>query len=624
MTSLQWRIWNYNHLMTSRETAMAGPTISDSRGGVIALVAVSGLMVSALLCASAFTMNGTFGFPLDDPWIHLQFARNLVEYGSFSYFKDEMITSGSTSPLYVLLLSSGFVLFRNEFLLSYALGVFSLTGAAVCLFAILRKWKLEPRFLCWSGATLVLLEPRLQWVALSGMETTVFIAGVFLALYFYEEKQSIGTGLSTGLLVWLRPEGLIFLAALIVDILYKRFVIRPERSRRKTGHDPAPDHRWIMRGAAVAAPIVLAYGVFNLWLSGTILPNTYAAKLAYYSSENTEYPVQVFHFLTDGHMSVLSVLAAIGVAVSSIGMVRRRGFPGPVYLLWPLLLFLAYWQKLPYLYQEGRYLMPVLPFVIVLAILGLSRTISKVQKWIPMVRKKTVAYAVTALIVVVIASQTILALWAMRQTYAGDCRYINDRQVRTALWIRDNLPPDARIATHDVGAIGFYSGRRVVDMVGLVSPSMIRNIGSFDGLNRFLVSEHATHLALLRNWFEVANQTPLFQTEEQQPEIMEVFSYVPGITSFVPQSFSRVAATASYYLSQGKAEQAGFLLDRLVQAAPGYARAHYLLGEALMRLGRKNQAESAFRLAVRIRPDFPEARRQLALLNSALPEGKKP
>jgi tetratricopeptide (TPR) repeat protein len=587
-------------------------------------VVVAGVAASAVLCWFAFMRNGAYGFPLDDAWIHLQFARNLIDYGSFSYFKDEMVTSGSTSPLYVFLLSAGFVLFKDEFLLSYALGVSALCLAAFCLFAILRQWKLEPAFLCWTAPLLMVLEPRLQWIALSGMETTLFIAGVFLALLFYERKQGVGTGLSTGLLVWVRPEGLIFLGALGFDVLYRMLTARPERSGRKGSRHPAYERGWIVRAAAVAAPVIIGYGIFNLSLSGTLFPNTYSAKLAYYSSNNSDFPVQLFHFLTGGHMALLSVFAGIGVVALSRGMLRRGKTPGPVYLLWPLLLVLAYWQKLPYLYQEGRYLMPVLPFVILLAVLGLTQTISVSRKWVPMMRRARVARAVTVLVLVLIGAQTASAFWSMRVTYADDCRYISNRQVRTALWIRDHLPADAKVATHDVGAIGYYSGRRVVDMVGLVSPSMIRNIGSFDGLTRFLVHQHTTHLALLRNWFEVANQNPLFHTGEEEPEIMEVFSYIPGVTSFVPQSLSRAAATASYYLSQGKIDQAEYLLDQVVRAAPGYARGQYLLGEVLLRLGRKDRAEQAFRTAIAIRPDFPEARRQLVMLDPASSEKGTP
>ena len=59
---------------------------------------------------NAYRVNGAAGFPLDDPWIHLQFAKNLHEYGSYSYYRNQTVTSGSTSPLYTLLLAAGFSL----------------------------------------------------------------------------------------------------------------------------------------------------------------------------------------------------------------------------------------------------------------------------------------------------------------------------------------------------------------------------------------------------------------------------------------------------------------------------------------------------------------------------------
>ena len=69
----------------------------------------------------AYSVNHENGFPLDDPWIHLTFARNLVEYGSFSYYKNEIVTAGSTSPLYTLMLAAGFLVTKNEMILSYVL-----------------------------------------------------------------------------------------------------------------------------------------------------------------------------------------------------------------------------------------------------------------------------------------------------------------------------------------------------------------------------------------------------------------------------------------------------------------------------------------------------------------------
>ena len=94
---------------------------------------------SLFFVLSALQANGGSGFPLDDAWIHLQFARNLHEYGSFSYFQDRMVTSGSTSPLYTLLLAAGFFLTSNEMILSYALGILSHVALVILVFLFMRS-----------------------------------------------------------------------------------------------------------------------------------------------------------------------------------------------------------------------------------------------------------------------------------------------------------------------------------------------------------------------------------------------------------------------------------------------------------------------------------------------------
>ena len=57
---------------------------------VMTILVLAGLLMSVLTASFAYYTNEGFGFPLDDPWIHLQFAKNLHDYGSFSYFKNEI------------------------------------------------------------------------------------------------------------------------------------------------------------------------------------------------------------------------------------------------------------------------------------------------------------------------------------------------------------------------------------------------------------------------------------------------------------------------------------------------------------------------------------------------------
>ena len=50
---------------------------------------------------------------------------------------------------------------------------------------------------------------------------------------------------------------------------------------------------------------------------------------------------------------------------------------------------------------------------------------------------------------------------------------IEEMHVDMARWVAANTPPESVIASHDVGALGYFSGRKVLDTVGLVTPGVI-------------------------------------------------------------------------------------------------------------------------------------------------------
>jgi len=568
----------------------------------LSVLALVGIGASLLMLYSANFTNGFLGFPLDDSWIHLQFARNLHDFGKFSYFKGEMVTSGSTSPIYVVVLAAGFWVMHNEFILSYALGIAFLIGSSIFAYRMMRRT--IPVMFALPGAALLLLEPRLQWAAVSGMETTMFIFMLVATLYYYILKNGVYVGVLAGLLVWVRPEGLLFLMLLTLDFAARVFI---RRRRRKESSEA-----WALAVIRIAPVGILLYFAFNLLLSGSFFPNTLAAKLAYYSSPNTSFFAGAVDFFSAGHMTAIAVFACLGGIATLRDTFRERVTGNIVLVLWPVLLCILFGLKLPHLYQEGRYLMPALPFLIMLAVVGVLSVAAFVKKHL--IQHPSLEFSLTAIPLLFIAGQETFATERMAATYAVECKYIADRQVRTAKWLHDTLPVEARVATHDVGAIGFYSGRRVVDMIGLVSPAMIPNIGSFDGLSRFLSREHVTHLVLLRNWFEVANQTPLFSTDENNPEIMEVFQYQPGTTTFVPQGLSRVVAAAEAYLRVNNPQAAKGYLELALRDMPGNARAHCDLGLTFLRMGRNDAARKELELALQLRPDYPEARVWLASL----------
>ena len=70
------------------------------------LVVAAALLPLALFVAREWQIAGALGFPLDDSWIHLHFARNLAAGAGFSYNPGTPI-AGSTAPLWTLLLGAG-------------------------------------------------------------------------------------------------------------------------------------------------------------------------------------------------------------------------------------------------------------------------------------------------------------------------------------------------------------------------------------------------------------------------------------------------------------------------------------------------------------------------------------
>ncbi len=71
------------------------------------------------------------GFPLDDTWIHLQFARNVAEGQGFS-FNPGVSSSGSSAPLWTLVLAVPLALGLGPLASAKLLGVALVAVTALC------------------------------------------------------------------------------------------------------------------------------------------------------------------------------------------------------------------------------------------------------------------------------------------------------------------------------------------------------------------------------------------------------------------------------------------------------------------------------------------------------------
>ncbi|HHI68980.1 MAG TPA: hypothetical protein ENJ97_06615, partial [Planctomycetes bacterium] len=236
-----------------------------TRPFLVALLLFGGvLLLFALRCLHT---NGALSIPLDDGWIHLAFARNLAEGLGFSLGAQAAPVSGSTAPLWTLLLSLPLALGVGPVASALGLGIFF---SLLALWTAARLGKAvtgSPWGALWLAGGLA-LAPRFAWGALSGMEIPLFTWLVLLGfLLFLEGKRPWAGVLAASAAGWARPECFAlgaWLAALALS-----------RNRKK-----GPGAKSTLSALPAFLLPLLAWFAFHYLVYGRLLPSTFYVKAA--------------------------------------------------------------------------------------------------------------------------------------------------------------------------------------------------------------------------------------------------------------------------------------------------------------------------------------------------------
>ncbi|HRF98795.1 MAG TPA: hypothetical protein PLZ51_26480, partial [Aggregatilineales bacterium] len=184
-------------------------------------------------------------------------------------------------------------------------------------------------------------------------------------------------------------------------------------------------------------------------------------------------------------------------------MVRPQGrklwlFIAP--LLWSVALILLYAARLPVAFQHGRYLIPALPMIILLGAIGL---VAMVTEW----RNNLLGRVLSrSLALATIPTLVFFAISVGLNAYITDVAIINEEMVDLAMWIETELPKDELLAIHDVGAVGYFASRPLLDIAGLISPEVIPLIHQPDALWDLMQARGARYLMAFQN--QIPNQNP--------------------------------------------------------------------------------------------------------------------
>jgi len=442
------------------------------------------LVLAALACSLyLFAARREFGlgFPLDDAWIHQTYARNLVQYREWS-FQPGSVSGGSTSPLWTSMLAVGALLGLDARAWAYILGACALGLTAWAAQNWLVRRVQTPRW-GWMVGIAVLFEWHLVWAGVSGMETiveTLLIVLVFLQL---EAKpiQPIRLGACLGLGAWIRPDALTLLVPVAWLLATDRAPIRGRLRRLGL----------TLLGLAL---VFVPYLVFNRLVGGAWWPTTFYAKQAEYAVLRQAPLVSRLSAQLIQPMIGVGVLLLPGLALATWRASRKAELGRLAPIVWAIMFMSLYALRLPVTYQHGRYVIPTIPVILVIGIEGLvstapSQTGAERRRW-------------TRLAWPASAGGVLLGFWLLgAQAYARDVSIIESEMVAASRWIASNTDPEALIAAHDIGALGYFGRRSIIDLAGLATPEVIPILRDEGSLAEYLNRHGADYLMTFPAWY---------------------------------------------------------------------------------------------------------------------------
>lgn len=472
-----------------------------------------------IVLVGLYVLVGGGGFALDDSWIHQTYARNLATYGQWAFIPGQP-SAASTSPLYTILLATGYVLHVHYALWTHGLGAVTLALMGIISARMADRVIYNSKFgPIYVGVSIMLIW-QLIWAAASGMETLLFAMLIMWCIFLawrelhadQTHSQAISLrglvlGASIALATLARPEGIVLGAWIGLAML----IVRPQQTWQ----------RFFIYGATAIIGFLLLlspYLLLNYQLTGGLLPNTAAAKFVQHEillqRQLGTRIIDLFQTLQIGGQA----LTLPGILIYVWVIVRKHNRNGLIYLLplfWAVSLILIYALRLPAAYQHGRYVMSALPVLSFMGLVGLWYLL----EWGQSPGEMLVLRRVFTRVALIAAFGTILlfALVPGLQAYQRDVAIINEEMVASAHWIDEHIPQSELMAIHDIGAVGYFAPReQMIDIAGLVSPDIVPIINDPDALWQYMEDANARYLMAF------PDQIPGDDT--QDPRLCKVFA----------------------------------------------------------------------------------------------------
>jgi hypothetical protein len=503
------------------------------------------VIILAVICVTGyFLWQAPYEVPMGDSYIHFVYAKNLVDYFEFTYNPGVQEGIGTTSFLWVIILASFQVIGITPVISSKILGVVLLAISGCLVFdlaqrVIPKEPHIKKSLFSTAVALLAVLPGGMIWIALSGMETILFLALGLLSLWLYAAEKWGFLGAALGLLALTRIEGIILAGLMvlveflrnrrvctnILKLIFPMFVLLSPwliylQFREGVPFTTSFQGRQIVisevnKNLTTEFPrISWAFRIYPLiyfvcWVCFILLNITGSIAL----------PGPIFHFGgdligTEAALPLVGILVSVLVCFPLIFLALKHFLEKRtalslyeshkrlliVILSWTLLHNLAYAFFLPRTGAAGRYA----PMNHVL--FWLSLFIGLI-----LIRNKKVR-AIAAFVIITLVG---LSVYYWFGVYMSNINYMLKVRKPAALFINEHYPPDMRIGATDLGPVGYYAYQPVVDLLGHVNKDFVRFYARGGSFADYLVKEELCYLMLYGSLdgagLDIAEEMDLFE-----------------------------------------------------------------------------------------------------------------
>ncbi|HEU5011027.1 MAG TPA: hypothetical protein VFT66_00695 [Roseiflexaceae bacterium] len=407
----------------------------------------------------------------DDAFITYRYAYNLATGQGFVYNPGEWFM-GTTAPFYGLLLGALGWLFGAETIptISGVISGLSLVLAGVALYVYGR---LHEQPLCGLLAGLFFVCNPLLPPTFGGemLFQVALIAWIFV---LYHMERTCTAAFLLALAVLTRMDSVIALGVIgLYDIITKRRV------------------PW--REGIIIGLTLLPFALLSWWFYGAFFPVTFGAKIAQrqsglwppYLSRMRDW---ISAFTIQGSSRVLPHLPAAPHAIRFIYFVLM-GIPALVFfrfwllpLAWVMLYVLGYViLDVPFYHW---YVVPIIFGLMIVAACGVAGLVELLIIVARQLRRtpQTALWARRGLSILVVAALLpgLIAFCRYTAMLAASPNIGRQLYEKTGHWLAENTPSGSNVGYFEIGFIGYYGHRTMVDPLGLLDPEIVPHVAQTD------------------------------------------------------------------------------------------------------------------------------------------------